>query len=906
MLHQLWKGMGVRIAALLLLVGAPLGAQQTAGTITGKVVDENGAPIAGASVGAAGASAGAITRNDGTYRFTVRQGRYLVRVRLVGYTSGADSVTVTAGQTSTLDFKLAKAAGQLSAVAIVGSRAGERTVLDAPAPIDVLSPTDLAATGRVEVAQMIQMLAPSFNFPRATIGDGTDHSRPATLRGLGADQVLVLVNGKRRHTSALVNVNGTIGRGQAAVDLNAIPAAMIDRIEILRDGAAAQYGSDAIAGVINIILKGATQSDLNVQVGRTNTTLESPDSVPAAWAAKFPNGYSKRLNDGAVATVSGAHSFSFAEGGYLTVGGEFRNRGFTNRSLPDPRTQYFAGDPRNSLAPPLNHRQGDAETQDLVGFLNLSRPLAGDRELYAFGGLSRRLGEAAGFARLPNDNRTVRAIHPDGFLPLIATEISDLSGGVGMKGAMGGWNYDLSTTLGRNSFNFNVENSNNVTLGTASPTAFDAGTLSFLQSTTNLDLTREMKLALPNPVRVAAGAEYRSERYGIAEGEPDSYRDGGRRIIDGPSAGAQGAVGAQVFPGFRPTDAGTHGRSSIGLYLDLENDLTTRWLVAVAGRVERYSDFGSATTGKVATRFKLTDRISLRGAGSTGFRAPSLHQQWFSSTATNFINGVPFEVRTLPVTDPIARALGAKDLTPERSTNFSGGFAIDASKNLSITADYYNIFIADRIVFSENFTGAAATSVLTAAGLTGVSGGRFFTNAINTRTQGAEVVANYGVMLGSTFARFTAAYNFNENMVTRVAKTPAALSTLQEALFGRVERGRIEIGQPKSNVILSTNVSRKGLTLTARAQRFGQVVSLGTAANGSADNILSPKWITDLSASYKFPRSITLTVGADNVLDVYPDPNRPTTANNGIFPYSGISPFGFNGRFIYTRVSVTR
>ncbi len=892
-------------AGLCAVLASSLIAQTASGTVAGKITDETGAPVAGASVFASGTSAGAVTRDDGTYRFAVRAGQYLVRARLVGYTAGAETVTVTAGQTTTLDFKLTKAASQLSAVAIVGSRTAERTVLDAPAPIDVLSPADMVSTGRVEVAQMIQMLAPSFNFPRATIGDGTDHSRPATLRGLGADQLLVLVNGKRRHTSALVNVNGTIGRGQAAVDLNAIPAAMIERIEILRDGAAAQYGSDAIAGVINIVLKGSSQSELNVQYGLTQTTVESPENAFAAFAAKFPNGYSEQRNDGGTALVSGAHAINFSEGGYLSFGGELRDRGFTNRSLPDPRTQYFAGDPRNSNPPPVNHRQGDAQTRDLVGFANFSRPF-GDREVYAFGGLSQRQGEAAGFARLPNDARTIRSIHPNGFLPLIATTIWDGSAGAGVKGELGAWNYDVSSTLGRNSFNFNVKNSNNVTLGNSSPTEFNAGTLSFLQSTTNLDLTREANIGLPNPLRIGTGAEFRYERYGIEEGEPDSYRDGGVRILDGPTAGAQGAVGAQVFPGFRPTDAGQHGRSSVGLYVDVENDLTDRWLLAVAGRFENYSDFGTATTGKVATRFKLSDRISLRGATSTGFRAPSLHQQWFSSTATNFINGVPFEVRTLPVTDPIARALGAKDLTPERSVNFSGGFAVDATKDLSFTADYYNIFISDRVVFSENFTGTAATAVLASKGLTGVSGGRFFTNAINTRTQGVEVVGNYGVLFGSTFARFTAAYNFNENTVTRVASTPPALSSLQEALFGRVERGRIEIGQPKSNVILSANFSRKALSFTARTQRFGQVVSLGTNPNGSLDNILTPKFITDLSASIDLPQSLTFTVGADNLLDVYPDPNLPATSNNGIFAYSGISPFGFNGRFVYARLSVKR
>ncbi|MEO7520486.1 MAG: TonB-dependent receptor, partial [Gemmatimonas sp.] len=401
--------------------------------------------------------------------------------------------------------------------------------------------------------------------------------------------------------------------------------------------------------------------------------------------------------------------------------------------------------------------------------------------------------------------------------------------------------------------------------------------------------------------------EFRYESYDITAGEPDSYRDGGIRILDGPNAGKQGALGAQVFPGFRPGDAGTHTRSNVGAWIEAESDLSSRLLLSLAGRGENYSDFGSTFTGKLASRFSITDKFKLRGAASTGFRAPSLHQQWFSSTATNFTNGIPFDVRTLPVNDPIARVLGAVDLTPEKSVNWSGGFAIEPTSNLSLTADYYNIFIEDRIVFSENFQGAQVTALLAANGLTGVQGGRYFTNAINTRTQGADVVANYGLRVGQLgFLRLTSAYNTSENKVTKVKATPAALSSQQESLFGRVERGRIEVGQPRSNVVLSANLVRDWLGLTVRSQRFGEVVSRGTAVDGSLDNVYSAKWITDVSAEVTFLRRARVTIGADNVMDTYPDYNSAATNNNGIFPFSGISPFGFNGRFVYVRLNVTR
>ncbi len=898
-------------SALLLAITAvasgELTAQSIVGTVTGTVKDPTGAAIAAASVGIPGTQSGALTRDDGIYRIALRPGRYEIRARLVGYASVKDSITIIAGQSITKNFTLEKASTTLNAIAVLGTRTAERTVLDAPAPIDVLTASELKATGRVEVAQMIQMVAPSFNFPRTTIGDGTDHVRPATLRGLGADQVLVLVNGKRRHTSALVNVNGFIGRGQAAVDLNAIPANMIDRIEILRDGAAAQYGSDAIAGVINLVLKTNAPTEVNLTVGRTQTTLKGNPAWPVDATQKNQT-FSKDLTDGAAVQANGNYSWDFGGAGFLAVGAEVRNRNPTNRSLPDYRQQYFTGDPRNSNPAQINHRQGDSETRDYVGFYNFGRNIGtGSMQLYSSGGLSVRKGNSAGFWRRAQDDRTVRALYPDGFLPLITSNIRDYSGTVGVKGNAGKWKYDLSSVAGRNTFEFIIDNTANVTLGAISPRTMNAGALGFLQSTTNADFNREFDIGLRNPLRFATGAEFRYESYDIGAGAADSYRDGGAKILDGPNVGKQGAVGSQVFPGFRPTDAGTHTRSNVGVWVEAENDVTSRWLLSVAARGENYSDFGGTATGKVATRISLLEKLKLRGAVSTGFRAPSLHQQWFSSTATNFVNGVPFDVRTLPVNDPIAKILGSQELTPEKSVNWSGGFAVEPTRNLSITADYYNIFIADRIVFSENFTGAQVTALLAANGLTSVQGGRYFTNAINTRTQGADIVANYGVQVGKVgFLRLTSAYNTSENKVTHVKATPAALSSQSESLFGRVERGRIEVGQPRSNLVFSANLSRKWLGLTARTQRFGEVVNRGTAVNGSLDNTYRAKFITDLSAEVTVLRRAKLTVGADNVMDTYPDYNSAATNNSGIFPFNGTSPFGFNGRYMYARMNITR
>jgi iron complex outermembrane receptor protein len=415
-----------------------------------------------------------------------------------------------------------------------------------------------------------------------------------------------------------------------------------------------------------------------------------------------------------------------------------------------------------------------------------------------------------------------------------------------------------------------------------------------------------------SPLNVAVGGEFRRDGYSITEGEPDSWRDGGVPILDGPNAGTQGAPGAQVFPGFRPTDATDQSRNNVAGYVDLEAQVLSQVLLGAAGRVEHYNDFGSTTDGKLTARYEPIPGFAVRGAVSTGFKAPSLGQSFFSATSTNFINGVPFENRTFPVTSPVAQALGASELTPEQSTSYSFGLALNPVRNLSLTADYYQILIDDRIVLSGNFTGTAIRTFLESQGFTGVAGGRFFTNAIDTRTLGVDVVANYGVALGTTSTlRLTGGFNYNVNRVLRVSPTPAALSAFQETLFDRVERARIEVGQPKSNLYLGGVFSYQDLGLTLRAQRFGEVTSFGTPTDGSLDQTFGAKWIADVNASYTFGGRFTLTAGVDNVFDVYPDPNNQgnaTTAGNnnfGIFPYNQISPWGFNGAFYYGRVTLS-
>ncbi|HEY0780505.1 MAG TPA: TonB-dependent receptor [Gemmatirosa sp.] len=879
------------VGSALAVAPAIAAAQVATGTVSGRVTSTDGEPVAGATVGVTGTAAGAITRGDGTYRITLRPGTYELRARLIGYAAARDSVVIAAGASATRNFRLARSASALQGVAVLGSRAQPRSVVESPVPVDVLSAADIRATGRTETAEVIQALAPSFNFPRPSVTDGTDQERPATLRGLNPDQLLVLVDGKRRHTSALVNVNGSVGRGSTGVDLNAIPVSMIDHIEVLREGAAAQYGSDAIAGVINIVLKGNQPGTLTAEGG----------------------GYS--AGDGGLANVALDGGQSATPHRFIHGDLEFRDQGRTNRAGLDPRQQYFAGDPRNTTdVPRADSWYGDPRQRAAQGAFNGEYAL-GDSgvTLYSFGTLTNRRGESPGFFRRPLDDRTVRAIYPDGFLPVIRGKIWDGSAVVGGRGTLGGFAVDLSQSYSTNAFNFNVANSANVTYGASSPTTFNAGTLQFQQGSTNLDLTRTLRLPNTTPVRLAGGAEFRAENYRIAPGERASYTNGGVPILDGPDSGKVGAIGSQVFPGYQPSDRTDASRTSEALYVDLESDLTRQFLLGVAGRFEHYSDFGSTTNGLVRARYAPVQGFALRGSAGTGFRAPSLAQSFYSQTQTVLTNGTLLETRTFPVSSPEARALGATTLTPERSVNFGVGTTLEPVRNLGFTVDAYQIRIRDRIVLSNTFTGASVRAALAAAGFNNISGAQFFTNAVGTRTRGIDAVGNYGITYGGGLARFTAGYSRNETRVVDVIPTPAVLAGQSETLFGRVERARLENAQPRSNLLLSGSYDRGPLGVVLRTQRFGAVTSTNSPGYESLDQTFGAKWVSDVSASYRVAARATLTVGSDNVFNVYPDRynnNGNVTAGNsgnsfyGLLPYSTFSPFGFNGRFVYGRVTL--
>jgi iron complex outermembrane receptor protein len=781
-------------------------------------------------------------------------------------------------------------AADVDEVVVTGTRAAGRSRLETTSPVDVISNEALERQGSTELAQGLSMLAPSISFSRPSITDGTDTVRPATLRGLAPDQTLVLLNGTRRHTSALVNVNGSIGRGSAAVDLNAIPTSAIERVEILREGASAQYGSDAIAGVINLRLREAREG------GSATATL-------GQYFTEFTTARAGRRSeeDGRTVTVSGWQGLPLGDEGFLTISGEFRDRDPTSRGDLDPRLS-----PRPAR---ITSRYGDPEVTDITGYFNAGLPLDNGFELYGFGGYQHREASSAATPRTFNNPNNDPAVYPDGFLPLIEPTVNDYTLAGGVRGDVAGFSADLNLVYGRNEIDYRVENSINGSLVPNSPTSFDAGGLEYDQFVLGLDLVRTVEVGLFEPLNVAFGAEGRRESYAIRAGELASYVFQPGRPGAGP--------GSQGFIGFRPSNQVDVDRSSFGLYLDLEAQVTEQFNVTGAARYENYSDFGSTTTGKLAARYDITDVFALRGAVSTGFRAPALQQSFFTSTAINFIviGGVstPTEVATLPATTSIAASLGARPLEPEESVNYSLGFVMDAGP-FELTIDAYRIEVTDRIVLSENLLGSP-TGNATAQAIFGllnppgsnnpISGARFFINGVDTETQGLDIVARYRLGYSDTGRLdFTLAANLNKTEVAAVPAIPSNVAIPNPPpLFNRINVLTFEEGTPREKGSFSTELTDGPVGFTVRMQYYADTLLPFSNTDPNFDVHTGDKTLTDVEGRYSFTQKLQLALGANNVFDAYPDFTAPFINTNGALAFSNYSPFGFNGRFLYARLT---
>jgi len=927
----------VRLIACILsvlLAATSLAAQS--GSLQGTVRDSSGAPLFNASVIVEGTGLRASTGNTGQYQLHgVPAGTHTVRARLIGYQAGSARVIIPANDVARQDFALARSTVQLAPIdVVVGSRARHTAAEELAVPVDIFPAEKLAQQGSTETSVILQAVAPSVNFPRQSVTDAGDIVRPFTLRGLSPDHTLVLVNGWRQHQTALVN-NFTygMGAGSSGVDLNAIPSSALDRVEVLRDGAAAQYGSDAIAGVVNLVLKdGAFTPFLNGDAGRYRT-------------ANYPD-------DGTTVNVNGGWGIPVGRGSF-GVFGEFRNREPTNRAYADPFETAGTGVAdsindvgqvvhKNNPVPQPNHHWGDGLERDALAWGNFRLPVnqSGSSEVYAFGGYSHRNGIGNPYRRYAGSARSWDDIYPLGYLPTIGGLVTDYSMAGGLRGLVSGWSYELGGEFGHNDFDYEIGNTLNASLGPCldvpcapgpdgvfgtsddpgipNQLSFFAGRVLREELITALNIAKPVELGLAKPVNLAFGAAFRRERYAIRPGELASYVNGG--AIDQTGSGDQAPGGSQSFPGFAPGDATDRHRTNFGLYGDAESQLSDKVLADVAARFENYSDFGSRLSGKASVRFQPSRRVTFRAAASTGFRAPGLSQIAFSKVVTNVIAGQFVDVGIFPADNPAAKALGAKPLQEETAYNLSAGIVVTPVENFTISADYFHIRISNQILLGATFDDAASVNLLAAAGFSNIQGVQYFTNGLRTRTQGLDITANYKVPAGpSSTLELNAGINYTRNKIIHVDPLPQVLidaGSTEPGLLDSVTAIGIQDERPDWRGTLQANYTSGRFTSLGRYSYYGGFSSAQPGFCGLCRENYGGKGLVDAEIGYRF-NLVNLAVGVRNLFDVYPD--RPSSQvvvddagdtskdfndNFGTFPWAAASPFGYNGRFVYARTEI--
>ena len=993
-------------------------------SLKGTVKDEKGNAMAFATVIATPSKKATKTSADGSFELLLPKGTYSITASFAGSESVTKSVTVNEADNGSVDFILSTELN-LQSVVVIGSRSARRVSTETAVPVDILNIAELSRSApQANLNQLLNFVAPSFTSNTSTVADGTDHLDPAQLRGLGPDQVLVLMNGKRRHTSSLVNVNGTPGRGSVGTDLNAIPAFAIERIEVLRDGASAQYGSDAIAGVINVVMKknvkklsaslftggnasaGANdfrkgmdgeqiQLDLNygVRVGKKgsinftgslqarNETRRATDyngqlynAYNAIEARAFKSGvnisslFSNINNTPNTAQVLNAIQTYAPQVNYLTNPQLASIAAATTvpamqtalNAIPDVTENELLY--RNLTRRDFNMRIGQSRLNGGQLFANALFPINTNTTVYAFGGYGARVGNSAGFYRRPVQSRTSTQLYPDGFLPQIASTINDGSIAAGVKGKLSEWNYDISNTLGSNKFVYGVENTANATQGINSAKNFKAGSLAFTQNTFNLDITRGFDKVMEG-LNVAFGGEFRLENYKLTPGEENSYE---RYDITGAPAsptapatqlptdffGAARPGGAQVFPGFSPANARNAKRNSVAGYLDVELNPVKNWLINAAIRLENYTDFGSTFNYKLASRLKIAEGLNLRAAVATGFRAPSLQQSNFNATSTQFLGGVPFEVGTFTNDSKAAQVLGIPKLTKEDSYSYSAGFTYKIpNSNLTFTMDGYLVQIKNRIVLTGQFARPGGVVVgdqlalqqaFDAAKATSAT---FFTNAINTESKGVDFILTNRFKFDNFSLKTDLAGTVSKTKQTGDIKASDILKNTGNInrYFDEASRIYLQSAVPNTKFSFMNTLTTGKWEIFLRQTFFGKVTDPNTAdvnadgfeqgefVNGLFIATEHPVWgartITDFSLGYEISKRFRITGGANNIFDIYPDKNlktqttrRPaggTTAtyggattidlsNQNQFEFSrNVSQFGFNGRFVFVRLSIT-
>ncbi|WP_456315143.1 TonB-dependent receptor [Pseudomonas shirazensis] len=879
------KKLKIVITAILTLSSTLFFAQSH--EISGTIINETGAPLEFATVIVKGSEINAKSDALGKFALSSPTNNPTLIISLFGY-----QTKEVVAKDHIIEVQLSYESNNLDEIVVVGSRNPKKSKLETAVPVDVVNLAKIRnTTPQTTTNDILTYLIPSFNSNRQSSADGTEHIDPASLRGLGPDQVLVLVNGKRRHTTSLVNYQNTVGNGSVGTDLSAIPASAIKRIEVLRDGAAAQYGSDAIAGVINLVLKDNAGLEANATYGGTSRNDGQTTNLNLNYGTKIGN-----------------------KGGFINLTAEFNDRQKTNRSqnhnliIFDQSAQGnffaydFADDPAQSrqiddnlLAQnglkrdDFNFQIGDAKIQNIQGFFNASIPLNDQIEFYASGGVSHRTGTGYGFRRLPSETESVvTSIFPFGFQPELNSVVTDLSSSFGFKFKFGEWKLDLSNTIGQNKFDYEVSNTNNFSLGDNSPTDFEAGNHSFLQNTVNADVTRLYK-DIFSGLNVAFGAEYRFEKYKIVAGEEASYIDGG----------------AQSFPGFSPLNEVNQDRNSVGVYADIEADITDKFLVGIAGRYEDFTDFGNTINGKLSARYKILDNLSVRGAISSGFRAPSLHQQYFNNIGTDVVDGQILNSGIFRNDSDVAKQLGIPKLKEETSRNYSFGVVFSPTKQLHITADYYHIRIDNRIILTGNLGndafGDPVPELRDLFAQYGAQTGRFFTNAINTTTNGLDVVIDYDLNLGKGKLNLSLLYNYNDNKVDdQLNNIPSIFVGQEDVYYGPQERSLIETNTPKHKGTFAVNYSLDKWNFLVRNTYFGEVIRDGFPFGGIQKH--NGKVVTDLTVAYKITPKVQIALGANNLFDVFPDKQIYENSYYGVFKYAPVQ-MGTTGAYYFGRMS---
>ena len=797
-----------------------------------------------------------------------------------------------------------------AAIVVTGSRGQARTVTDSPTPIDVISAADLERTGKAGVFSALNTLVPSFNLPTRAGGGTSTIIATGGLRGLNPDQALILVNGKRRHKTSLINAVSTLYNGSVPADLDMIPTSAVDHIEVLRDGAAAQYGSDAIAGVINIILKKASHGG----------------------SASFSAGQNMDRSDGELYRADANAGFKLGENGFINLSVSAKKQEMSNRAEPLADCSRTA---TTTCLYPLINGQLDPRDAEAVGtdrIVTISYGVMpqesiqtafntaydfGSVEAYAFGTYSQRHSDLWYSYRYPKDVNNVAAIYPNGYRPHVKVDEDDLELATGLRGEVSGWDWDLSATYGRNRARQSSEGTVNPTLGALSPTSFYIGTLRSTEFVSSLDLTRGYDVGGGN-LQVSTGLQFRREHYETFAGDPASYANGPEKTLNGVAR----TPGAQSSAGFQPQDAASMIRKNYAAYADVAFDPSKDITIGAALRYEHYDDAsGDTLIWKVNGRYAVTPWLALRAAANTGFRAPAVAQQVYTQTTNQFrtvqgVQNVLLQIKTLPVASAAAIALGAEPLTPEKSLNFSAGLVLTPAPSLNITVDAYQINVDDRIAVTSTLTGAQIAPILVANGFTPLEANslsaQYYTNAIDTRTRGIDIVATYRhTLFDDLKMQWSFGFNYNETKITGVIDNPSELSAISTELFDRFSRSNLTTNLPKTKASLGNVAIYGDFSLSSRLTRFGKFDLLQNASSTvggvpvyANDRHYKAKYITDLELTWQASKAFNLSIGANNIFNVYPTGVGSISATLGQGRYPGVSPIGFTGGFYYARVGV--